>query len=99
MAAITELMLSMLLVIEVIIALYFSMNYELNREATWSGIIAFMIWIVLGLTMLVAYGQTDYVTISYFPHGIGLLYLVRVLVDIISMRGSRRRLQSDSDFE
>ena len=95
---ISELMLSMLLVIEVVIALYFSMNYEMDNDATWSGVIAFLIWVVLGFTMLIGFGETEFVTISFFPHGIGILYLVRVLVDIISMRTAGRRLDSDSDF-
>lgn len=77
---------------------FFSMMYELNRDLTWSGIIAAMTWLVMGMYYFVVFAQNPSATIGLLFMGIGLIYIIRFLVDLISMRHASRQLAGDEQW-
>lgn len=88
----SDLLVSMEFVIILMIAVFFSMMYELNRDLTWSGIIASMTWMVMGMYWFVVFAQNPSSSIGLLFVGIGLIYIMRFIVDLISMRHAGRKI-------
>ncbi len=83
------------LVILILIDLFFSMMYEMDRSLTWSGIIASMVWMVTGIYYFIVFGGHSSGVISLLFTGIGLIYVVRWFIDIVSMRNASRMMEDD----
>ena len=82
----------------IITSLFFSMMYEVNRDLTWSGVIASMTWMILGMYYFVVFAETASYSFGLLFVGIGLIYIARFIVDLISMRHASRRLAGDESW-
>lgn len=75
-------------------AIFFSILYEVSRQTkrpqTWAGIFASGFWLVLGLLWFVLASDTYVVGLLW--NGVGILYIVRWMIDLVSMRSLSRRL-------
>ena len=91
----SDLLVSMEIVIILLISIFFSMMYELNRDLTWSGIIASMTWMVMGMYWFVVFATNPSSSFGLLFVGIGIIYIVRFMADLISMRHADRRLAGD----
>jgi len=88
----SDLLVSMEMVIILLVCVFFSMMYELNRDLTWSGIIASMTWMVLGMYWFVVFATNPSASFGLLFVGIGIIYIVRFMADLISMRHASREL-------
>lgn len=79
------------------IAIFFSVLYEIasskkqpDSAFVWTGAFAFLAWLAMGFLWLIRSG--DAWIISLMWNGIAIFYIVRVILDIISMRSLGRSL-------
>lgn len=70
-------------------ALFFSVLYELKRKEVWSAILGSGLWIVLSIVWLIR--STDVWIFSLIFSGIGIFYMLRAVLDLISMRQLRSK--------
>jgi uncharacterized membrane protein YjjB (DUF3815 family) len=74
----------------IIVSIFFTLLFEINKEEfLWSGIISFLTWTVTGLFYLVI---TNYPVVSLMFGGIAMIYIIRVTVQIVSMRSLGKKL-------
>lgn len=95
----SDLLTSVEFIVIVLIAMFFSLVYETNRDLTWSGVIGGFTWIVLSMFNLVVYGSyAGTQTLAWLFQGIGWIYFIRILIDLISMRGASRKLAGEETY-
>ena len=79
-----------------VVALFFSLVYEVKRELTWSGIIGSMTWIIMSLVYFVGAASADpqkpYVLALFFS-GIGIIYIIRWMIDLVDVRKLSREIE------
>lgn len=78
-----------------IVSLAFSLLYEWQRDLTFAGIIAAMAWLIMGMYYFVVFASNPSAAFGLFFSGIGIIYIVRFMADLISMRHASRRLAGD----
>ena len=72
------------IIIPLLIAMFFSTFYELDKENfLWSGIIAMGVWMVMGGIYLI-YSNLPVMALIFM--GIGILYVVRIMIQLIDVR-------------
>lgn len=70
-------------------SLIFTVCYEINTKEILFGIFAFVLWLVMGMYYLAA-GDGTFWSLSLLWHGLGLIYLVRIMVQLVEMRNLRK---------
>lgn len=65
-------------VIPLLIALFFSLLYELDRDENfWAGCVAMMVWLVTGLVYLIV---SNFPSLGLIFNGVGIIYVVRIVI-------------------
>lgn len=78
------------------LSLFFTVFYEMDRqEHTWGAFFGGLCWVFTGLTYLV--WDRGVPTISLFFGMLGIFYIVRGMVEVVSMHSLERRLEGDTD--
>ncbi len=95
MSLASDTLVSVEIVILILLGVFFSMMYEMDRRLTWSGIIASMVWMVSGIYYFIIFGKHASGVISLLFTGISLIYIVRWIIDIASMRNLGRLMEDD----
>lgn len=74
----------------IIVSAFFTLLFELDKEEMlWAGIVSFMCWTVTSAFYLVV---TTYPVVSLLFGGISMIYIVRVTVQIVSMRSLGKKM-------
>ena len=84
------------IVMALLVAIFFTVIYETSGKI-WSGIVASMVWMVLGILYLVVYGGSSTFAFSLLYNGIGIFYVVRWMIDLVNRAKMSRRLEGDWD--
>jgi len=75
---------------------FFSLIYESDKEeGFWAGAVATMVWIVTGLVYLLV---SAYPSLALIFSGIGILYVIRILIATFRplTRKEKRKLEDDT---
>lgn len=70
-------------------AIFFSAYYEFDREKVWSAIFGAGLWIVISILWIVR--SVDLWILCLFFSGIGIFYILRVVLSLLEMRRIRQR--------
>jgi len=91
--------LTMALAIVFMVALIFSFIYEVSNSpnSIFSGIIAAGTWMFFGVLFFVAYATSGERTFGFLFNGIGIIYIIRILVELLQARSWGRRLTGDEN--
>lgn len=76
---------------------FFSLIYEFDKdEGFWAGAVATMIWMVTGLVYLVV---STYPSLALIFLGIGIIYIIRLVIDTFKplTRKQKKQLEGDTD--
>lgn len=76
---------------------FFSLIYEFDKEeGFWAGAVATMIWMVTGLVYLVV---STYPSLALIFLGIGIIYIIRLVIDAFKplTRKQKKQLEGDTD--
>lgn len=74
----------------IVVSSFFTLLFELDKEEMlWAGIVSFMCWIVTSAFYLIV---SNYPVVSLLFGGIAMLYIIRVTVQVVSMRSLGKKL-------
>ena len=74
----------------ILVSSFFTLLFEFDREdMLWAGIISFMCWIVTAAFYLIV---SNYPVVSLLFGGIAMIYIIRVTVEIVHMRGLGKKM-------
>jgi len=83
------------ILVPLIISLFFSLLYEFNKDENfWAGIVAMVCWLTSGMVFLVV---STYPVISLIFNAVGIIYIVRLVLDAFKPLQGSRRLEGDTD--
>lgn len=74
----------------ILVSFFFSLLFEFDREEfLWSGIVSFLGWTVTAAFYLVV---SNYPVVSLLFGGLSMLYIIRVTLQIVSMRSLGKKM-------
>jgi hypothetical protein len=80
--------------IPMFVACFFALLYEFDKEENlWSGIISAFTWLITGMVFLIT---SAYPVIALVFMGIGIIYIIRIMMALYKPLTERRRLEGDT---